>query len=1108
MTNVLVMNDDLQQQTMGLELFSQQLINTDVQPMSKKDLKIILNAIRIVQESIRQFQLENTALGERILDVYNTEDNAQLAIDYKTLTNTSSQYMTERNEAIEQVHTIRLQLEKMKASLNESKEMIAASKTANTTLKQQKKTLNTEIASQKHTVASLTDQIQVNLSTIRTLEDDLLTAQNQAESVQRNATQLKADFEIEKSKHMEELLLRQTEQKRQLQQAELDYNNAKTAIETTLNNDKADAMNKQKKMYEREIADLTRVHDAALADPSIQKYNATRFRSLEETYTATLNELKTKLANNIKEYTAQFDTQRHEHQEELKSLRNDYERQLTELNKNIESQKRANKSARDVLKSNHARARQDNQDEINRLSANLAAERAKFEHLNDTVDTATASIRSSEGNLHITTNELKRTRSELTQSEENVRIQRININNLEAELKSKDTKIQRLNDKLTGNIQKLEEKESELVQKERDNQDLRDHITTLSNNAITQEENYNSSMTALKEANKLALTQVNQTLEDLRRTHNKLQQTFEDMQSENEKLLAQLPLLQNEINQSIEKIESLEKELTKQKAHNKSVRKLQSDLVVLDQIQEKEESVRENEDIEKIVTTESLIKQLDEQQQSIRELLESLAKMTKSFNNIGENTNSSAGAVAQFSTIPLQYTAHDLGVHLQNKGMIPSRDEIPIVEFDITAERERHRSIIDQLIVLDDSRAFDAMEEYILTSGDIDPAVFVVLDMFAVFVNMVEGSTNSRKNSFWKSNDTDNNNKSIIRDIIEAASSEVEHTHVLDVANFTDIRPVITSLVNQVFKSKYLDTVAENPGSIFAPMKQHPQPTFTFANQGESFNRKQSGALLTPESPVEKLFDTQNQLKHNYNFYDFTRQYVLPVLNQPDKGIIFSLTDSPNDPWAAFKENSSLDQVAIQLSNAIIQHLHVKEVGKRRRRPTRLSVRKLLSDYIISNTLNNVHHSGILYTNTNDKIKNILVSVVHNGFLAAFDYCLNILRVPREFDSPYMYSALQNPHFVDLVALRYNCTAALTQSTRAQISTVALQLAFSNKLDYFQEQSNAIQPLTIPLTDDVYSDAPKSRSTYLSAVTDSTEERFKTQRKRLRRVTRSRTIVF
>ena len=409
--------------------------------------------------------------------------------------------------------------------------------------------------------------------------------------------------------------------------------------------------------------------------------------------------------------------------------------------------------------------------------------------------------------------------------------------------------------------------------------------------------------------------------------------------------------------------------------------------------------------------------------------------------------------------------------------------ELPVVEFDIMAEREKHRAIIEQIDILSNTRAYDAVHDYILTSGDIDRSVFVVLDKLAQFVALVEGSTNSRPGSFWTQ--TAKADKKIIHDIIEAASSEQDYSHVLDIHDFPDIHEVVRSIVQRVLQSRYTVTREEAPESLFeklpaVSLQQLPRTFPRFTDVETSLGRDRSGALAYPVNH-EKVFDGNGFLREDTDFFDMIRAYVLPALDQPLKGIRFSVSHPPKDDnWTVFTMNTPLREVVESLSDSLTRELHVREVNRRRRRPTRLSVRKLLSDYFIDNAVNDIHRFGTRYLETNDRIDGILKSVLNNGFMSAFSYCLEKLGIPQIYTNPTFYSALHKNDFIDLVALRYNCIIAPSQVSRAQGSTFSIQAAFSNKLDTFLDPVNRIAPKEIPGSSKVFaSDAPLSRTAYL-----------------------------
>ena len=491
--------------------------------------------------------------------------------------------------------------------------------------------------------------------------------------------------------------------------------------------------------------------------------------------------------------------------------------------------------------------------------------------------------------------------------------------------------------------------------------------------------------------------------------------------------------------------------------------------------------------------------ELSEQRRALQVALADAEKIQSRLNEVSddnEDTLATAGVIKNdmetqrqqpptatptvvMSPVDLVASLRALNIPEVTTALTTPHPELPVVEFDIMAEREKHRAIIEQIDILSNTRAYDAVHDYILTSGDIDRSVFVVLDKLAQFVALVEGSTNSRPGSFWRQ--TDKADKKIIHDIIEAASSEQDYSHVLDIHDFPDIHEVVRSIVQRVLQSRYTVTREEAPESLFeklpaASLQQPPR----FTDVETSLGRDRSGALAYPVNH-EKVFDGNGFLREGTDFFDMIRAYVLPALDQPSKGIRFSVSHPPKDDnWTVFTMNTPLREVVESLSDSLTRELHVREVNRRRRRPTRLSVRKLLSDYFIDNAVNDIHRFGTRYLETNDRIDGILKSVLNNGFMSAFSYCLEKLGIPQIYTNPTFYSALHKNDFIDLVALRYNCIIAPSQVSRAQGSTFSIQAAFSNKLDTFLDPVNRIAPKEIPGSSKVFaSDAPLSRTAYL-----------------------------
>ncbi len=796
------------------------------------------------------------------------------------------------------------------------------------------------------------------------------------------------------------------------------------------------------------------------------------------------------------------------------------EQRITEYNQRLEQYKQQYTA---ILQNEQSRANEV-KTQLEQTRESLHSEQLRLSNAQNALNVSTQTVENLRTTISSTESQLRAKESEVVTLRQSSEALRVELSKTQTNIdlyKSQYEQLRAISEENTRRYQEtLRKLQEELQENKQLSRDLEVKLESAQANLQRTTETFNEQQRALTD-------KMQERIDRLTSEKEKHERRLQKVHDDRARLQQQQDLLQAEINQKNDRLRQLEQDAAELRGNLERARSRKKDLEDVEAVSREQEERNARLAIE----AQRVNAMFDDLKRESREFFDKMKKRKgkitelrqelEAFINQQKNasppssSSSSSSAPPQIVYLPAprqpEYTPQELGLHLQSKGILPAvQQDTPVIEFDITAERERHRHVIDQLIVLDNGRAYDAMEDYILQSGDVNPAVFVVLDKLSLFVNMVEGFTNTKHRAFFIS--TNKPGKGIIRDVIEAASSEVEHSHVLDIMDFQSMRDPVKSIIERALRGKELDSLARNPGDLFTEIVDHPPVETSSATVEDSLERSRSAASSSSivnddDDAIEYLFNAHEQLKEDHDFFEFLQAHVLPALDQPDKGVFFSLAH-PTDNWSVMRKGASLHQVAEQLSVNLVQHLHVRELRRQRRRPTRLSVRKLLSDYLISNTLGDVHHAGILYQSTNDKITGILASVLHSGFLSAFTYCLGALNIPMEFDSPRLYAAIQNSHFVALVGLRYNAQTAMSQVSRSQLAITAIQAAFSNKLDFLLLPSNRITPITIPLDATIFSNAPRSRLEYIQRVERSEEATYEQQRRRLRRLTSSRRTIF
>lgn len=795
------------------------------------------------------------------------------------------------------------------------------------------------------------------------------------------------------------------------------------------------------------------------------------------------------------------------------------EKRIADYNERLERYKQRYTA---TLQNEQSRANEVNT-QLEQTRDSLRSEQLRLSNAQNALNVSTQTVKNLRATISSTESQLRAKESEVVTLQQSSDALRTELSKTQAEINTHRIQYEQLRAISEENTQRYQtavrEVQNQLQESKQLSRDLEGKLENAQANLQRTTETFNAQQRALTD-------KMQERIDQLTSEKEKRERKLQKVHNDRTQLQQQQLLLQAEIEQKNDGLRRLEQEAAELRGSLERARSRKKDLENVEAVSREQEE----RNVGLTIEAQRVNAMFEDLKRESREFFEKMKRRKGKITELRQEleafvnqqkkappppSSSSSSAPPQIVYLPAprqpEYTPQELGLHLQSKGILPAaQQDTPVIEFDITAERERHRHVIDQLIVLDNGRAYDAMEDYILQSGDVNPAVFVVLDKLSLFVNMVEGFTNTKHRAFFIS--TNEPGKGIIRDVIEAASSEVEHSHVLDIMDFQSMRDPVKSTIERALRGKELDSLARNPGDLFTEITPHPPVETISTTVEDSLERSRSAASSSSivdddGDDIRYLFNAHEQLKEDHDFFEFLQAHVLPALDQPDKGVFFSLAH-PTDNWSVMREGASLRQVAEQLSANLVQHLHVRELRRQRRRPTRLSVRKLLSDYLISNTLGDVHHAGILYQSTNDKITGILASVLHSGFLSAFTYCLGALSIPMEFDSPRLYSAIQNSHFVALVGLRYNTQTAMSQVSRSQLAVTAIQAAFSNKLDFLLQTRNRIKPIAIPLGATIFSDAPRSRLEYIQRVERSEEATYEQQRQRLRRLTSSRRTIF
>lgn len=706
--------------------------------------------------------------------------------------------------------------------------------------------------------------------------------------------------------------------------------------------------------------------------------------------------------------------------------------------------------------------------------------------------------------------------------DERTRLQK-QVDDFAAERRRLETTIAELQGQVTASTRRVAEQDQELL---RVRQDL-----TLARRNVTELARERDSLTMQLEA---ARTASSANVDDLRDQHTliiedlrsrlaqyqvRLEQAQNDrntIAADRDRLTGQITALQAQIDESQREITTLTEQNAK---YIDEIKELRAKIEELEALNDDTGEEKQRELEEALAKSEEYARRLTEEKERSRKVLERIASLEADSVRADKEITDAAEIetrATEFLTKHKERTAPPPAatpaevlttlreLSSLNKLAVPSQvvvNKAPqVVLFDITAERAKYQAITEQLGILDNSRAYDAMENYIMTSSDIDSSVFVVLDAFSHFVNTVEGATNSRRGSFWVSDKR--KHTKIIRDIIEAASEETEHHHVLELTDIPNLENDVFTLIESVLRSQYLESASERPDLLFEPV-----PTYASATRSRpmstfsTHSRTRIGAAPT-RLPHKRIFDAHELTRKTYDFSDALRMYVLPVLNQPSKNMEFTMTTpTGDDPWTIFDEGSHLTDVARTLTTNLLQRLHVRQVGKRIRRPTTLSVRKFLSDLILSETTSRFLHAAIRYQDVNRKLFGILDSIVANGFLSAFTYCLKKVGVPKDFKSEYMYSALNNEDFSELVAFYYNFTVASTQASRSTLATDTAARRVSDKFDFFLSPNNRIQPMPIPRPNEVYTPGvAQSRYGYITQLTSSDRADYRAHRRRIQAV--------
>lgn len=399
---------------------------------------------------------------------------------------------------------------------------------------------------------------------------------------------------------------------------------------------------------------------------------------------------------------------------------------------------------------------------------------------------------------------------------------------------------------------------------------------------------------------------------------------------------------------------------------------------------------------------------------------------------------------------------------------------LPVYLFNIEDEQSIYRRILSDLDITDNRRVFNYVEAYAINSGVFSREAMVVFDAFHTFVNLVEGNTGQQADAFWTSEQK--GTKALIADIIEAGTVDTAAVPVMDVHDFPQLRSTLETTLTRIINDRFLTD--EN-----SPLPQNTVMPYTRRTGDNPMTAVYDGSTplaYARQVDVERrpLFNSQySYLNDDYDFEDTVEGLVLPSLGKQNNNVVFSVTKpTSSDPWTTMAKGSLKNDVVKALANNILQHLHAgNEGGRVIRRPTTLSVRKILDKIKTERVVAEMAYSSARYIDPNERIKGVLSSVVNKTFYSAFILALANLNIPFDFTNSTFYGAVKSPDFAELVANRY--LLIKTKSRKGAIKESSrLAGIISNQLDDFQKRIKTIPSTRIPIFESVYNSEVANQS--------------------------------
>jgi chromosome segregation ATPase len=818
-------------------------------------------------------------------------------------------------------------------------------------------------------------------------------------------------------------------------------------------------------------------------------------RENETRHAQELNDLNTKINN---ERTAWKEVRTN-----LENTRNELESTISNLRESLDNSQKSQREAISSLENTHREllAAQEEREYALRgqleQNANTIRENEVLISSSDTeIRALLQQVANANEDLENTRQTLSRTQEELKETlngiEQRQRLFDIEQLSAQQRIRSLEEQIAEAQNQLSDNVERLTEVNSDLREREEQILILNTEITTLNAEiaeqtltAQTQEENNQrrEEHIALLETTihenqetidllNSQLSSARERIEELAEADKERSDRQEEIEEELEGVKKSIERLNLENEENEAKRRELEERFQSEQDHKREIeeklraeleeatRKLQKESDAVEDIDERyEKSEREfkveNEKLDQYY--EENYREIQKRKNTDADLDLSEEKRAKNKPRLDDNERE-----RRYDYYVNRNISDDIGT-----------SSVPVQQFDLITEQAQYSDLLTELDILDTRRVFNHVENYILQSGVVDRNVFVVFDAFHMFVDTVAGMTaQENANVFWTSQHK--GEKALIAEIVEAATIDTAAVSALDIHDFPNLRPSLENTLRKVVSDYFLtNRQAPLPSSLIVPPTQ-PIRHERLIEVADGTRR------LIDATPTENtlqripLFNVnQSYSQQEYDFRQVIQQTVLPALSGIGPGVSFKVSEpTGGDPWTTIPKGTSIDDAVRSLAYNITQHLHIGRSGDRIiRRPTTLSVRKLLDDLALRRTLNEVSFSGQRYMDINTRIDHLLNSVVDITFYAAFKVSLAKLDIPFDFTNPIFYGALKNMLFAELVGATYlykrSCSTQTEGRDRGKVIS-KLGAMVSSHLETFRSIGNRIDPVPIPTSENVY----------------------------------------